>query len=258
MKITTIIIDDEQPARDELRYLLSQYHDIEVIAEAESGNKGIALIKEYAPDLVFLDIQMPGKSGFEMVAELSGQSKLPLIIFATAYENYAVKAFEKSAVDYILKPFSTKRLDLSIQRVRGMLSGKSEKELNDKLQSLLHQIQKPRPKITKLSVEKDGKIHLIPLEDIVYCSYVDNTIMISSNKESLPIYGISTMEKLADHLAGTSFFRTHRSTLVNVDWIAEFSPWFNGKYNLVMADSQRTELTVSRSRVKEFKQQLGM
>lgn len=255
MEIRTIIVDDEQPALDELRFLLSTYEDINIIAEADSASKALSLIDQLNPDLVFLDIQMPGKNGFDIVTELEKSGKLPMVIFATAYDQYAVAAFEKNAIDYILKPLSTTRLQLTIEKIRKSFKDNS---INDKIHLLLSKIEEPAPRINKLSVEKDGKIQLIPTEDIAYCYYEDNKIFVHNQSEPLPLYGIATMDKLEEHLTGTTFFRIHRAIITNLDWVSEFSPWFNGKYNIVLRDDSKTELTVSRSRVKDFKQQLGI
>jgi DNA-binding LytR/AlgR family response regulator len=259
MKIRCIIVDDEQPARDELRYLLSRYNDIDIIGEADSAGKAISLIEQSVPDLVFLDIQMPGKNGFEVISELSNMSRRPLFVFATAYDNYAVKAFEESAVDYIMKPLSEKRLDITLERIRKHFKEEksSGNSIESSLQALLSRMETPKGAV-KVSVEKNGRIQLLAPDEIVYCSYESNRILVHTRVESCAIYGVPTMDKLADHLAGLSFFRIHRSLLVNLDAIREFSPWFNGKYNLIMNDSKGSELTVSRTRVKAFKQRLGI
>lgn len=255
MSIRTILVDDEQPARDDLRYLLSPYDDIEIVGEADSASAALALIRKSIPDLVFLDIQMPGKSGFDIASELSSLPQPPIIVFATAYDNYAVEAFEKNAVDYILKPLSEKRLHLTISRIRQKMEDSS---LNDRLHNLLHTFKKPETKIAKLSVEKDGKIQLFSLDDISHCQYEENQIQVFTVDGCFALYSIPTMDRLEEHLDRTSFFRIHRATIVNLDWISEFSPWFNGKYNIVIRDADKTELTVSRLRVKEFKQRLGI
>lgn len=255
MTIRAIIVDDEQPARDELRYLLSPYEDIEIVGEAERASTALDLIRKTEPDLVFLDIQMPGKSGFDIASELSDLPQPPIFVFATAYDNYAVEAFEKNAVDYILKPLSEKRLHLTISRIRKKIQ---EDSLHDRLHDLLHNFKKPQQKIAKLSVEKDGKIQLFSLKDIIYCLYEENQIHVFTVDGAFTLYSIPTMDRLEEHLEGSTFFRIHRATIVNLDWIAEFSPWYNGKYNIVIGDADKTELTVSRLRVKEFKQRLGI
>jgi len=260
MMIRTIIVDDEQPARDELRYLLSKHNDIQIVEEADSATRAAEVIVETRPELVFLDIQMPGKNGFEVIESLKGRIPLPLVVFATAFDEYAVEAFEKSAVDYILKPFSEKRLSLTLDRVRARLDKGREKQrpdINETLQSLLLQMESGR-RHPRISVEKGGKIRLLDLDEVLYCSYESRVIVVHTVEGEFPLYGISTMDKLADHLQGTSFFRGHRSLLVNLNKIKEFSPWFHGKYHLIMDDPHHSELAISRSRVKEFKERLGL
>lgn len=257
MMIRCIIVDDEQPARDELRYLLSLFNDIEIIDDVESVGKAEELIESQSPDLVFLDIQMPGRSGFDLLKLLAKKQTMPLIVFVTAYDNYAVKAFEKSAIDYLLKPLSEKRLALTIERVKKYLQEERRDPFENKLQMLLSQIDSPK-QIVKVAVESQGRMQLLTPEEIVYCALDSGRIMVHTVNASYPLHSISTMDKLSDHLQGYSFFRAHRSLLVNLNCIREFSPWFNGKYNLKMADKMSTELMVSRSRVKEFKKQLGI
>ncbi len=257
MKITCIIVDDEQPARDELRYLLSSFNDIEIIGDVESVGKALDLINNQSPDLVFLDIQMPGRTGFDLITLLAEREQVPLVVFVTAYDNYAVKAFEKSAMDYLLKPLSEKRLALTIDRVRGALGEEKHDSIEDRLQHLLSQLE-PQKEMVKVSVENHGRMQLLSPESIVYCSYESGRIVVHTRDEEYPLHSISTMDKLTEHLLGCSFFRAHRGLLVNLNCIREFSPWFNGKYNLIMSDMKGTELVVSRSRVKEFKKRLGI
>lgn len=262
MNIRCIIVDDEAPARDELRYLLSPYSDIEVIGEADSAVKAISMIRNTEPDLVFLDIRMPGKDGFEVVKALDPSAKIPLFVFATAYDQYAVKAFEASALDYILKPLSVSRLAQTMDRIRKQLNDPTGNALQSQLASLLSHISPQGAdvgkELQKISVEKNGRMRLLSPDEIVYCSYEDDRILVHTGSESLPIYGIATMDKLDKMLCSSSFFRAHRSLLINMDFIKEFSPWFNGKYCLIMKDAHATELHVSRARVKDFKQRLGI
>lgn len=257
MKIRCLIVDDEQPARDELRYLLSSFDDVEVIGDVDSVGKATTLIEQTSPDLVFLDIQMPGRTGFDLIKMLSHKDQKTLFVFVTAYDNYAVKAFEESAIDYLLKPLSAKRLALTMERVRRYVGEEATGTLQDKLQILLSQLEGPKESV-KVSVEKNGRMQLLSPKDIVYCSYEAGRIMVHTMAEEFPLHGISTMDKLTEHLVGSLFFRAHRGILVNLDCIREFSPWFNGKYNLIMADEKGSELVVSRTRVKDFKKRLGI
>ncbi|SNY90002.1 two component transcriptional regulator, LytTR family [Cohaesibacter sp. ES.047] len=260
MTIRCVIVDDEAPARDELRYLLGSHDRIEIVGEAATAAQAIQLCLDCEPDLVFLDIQLPGEDGFEVIRAVTPQlDATPLFVFVTAYDSYAVKAFEESAVDYILKPVEEKRLATTLERASRLLADKGA-PLREQIETLLSQVTRPTSaqKHTKVSVEKNGRIRLLDPADIIYCSYEDQKIVAHTYDEVVPIYGIASMDRMEDHLDGASFFRAHRATLVNLDAIREFSPWFNGKYSLIMADQMRSELTVSRTRVKDFKHRLGL
>ena len=260
MTIRCVIVDDEAPARDELRYLLGSHDTVEIVGEAATAAQAIELCLIHEPDLVFLDIQLPGDDGFEVIRAITPQlDASPLFVFVTAYDSYAVKAFEESAVDYILKPVQEGRLATTLDRASKLLSDQGP-PLRQQIETLLSQVARPVSvqKHTKVSVEKNGRIRLLDPTDIIYCSYEDQRIVAHTYDEMVPVYGINSMDRMEEHLDGTSFFRAHRATLVNLDAIREFSPWFNGKYSLVMADQTRSELTVSRTRVKDFKHRLGL
>ena len=257
MKIKCIIIDDEQPAREELVYLLSEYDEIEIMDQADSASKAVKSIKKNRPDFIFLDIQMPGKSGFDVISEIKSMKKPPLIVFITAYNQYAVKAFEKNAIDYIMKPFSQNRLEKSLNRVKEILNLKSDSLIQKELKNLIEKTGNIK-KIKRISVEHKGKILLLNPDDIVFCRYKDKKISIHTKKNIYTLHGINTLDHLEQHLKSSSFFRSHRNTIVNFDYIKEFSPWFHGKYHLAMNDGNKTELIVTRNRVKMFKQHLGI
>ena len=263
MKIHCIVVDDEAPARDELCFLLSKYDDLVVVGEADTAKKAVQIIKKLEPQVVFLDIQMPRQDGFTVVESLQGYDDIPLFVFVTAFDNYAVKAFEANAIDYLLKPVSEKRLDLTMERIRKTLNvqGNSPNHMQTNIETILNNIipmmrqKEGRPKVV---VEKNGRMHLLSSDEIVFCRYENGHIMVHTQDETLALHSISTMDKLEQHLSGLPFFRAHRSILVNLDQIKEFSPWFNGKYCLVMKDVKGTELTVSKARVAEFKRRIGI
>ncbi|WP_316861829.1 LytTR family DNA-binding domain-containing protein [uncultured Cohaesibacter sp.] len=261
MQVRCLIVDDEKPARDELRFLLSEQESIDVVAEAESAEAAINLSRSIRPDVIFLDIQMGRQTGFDVIRTLmQEQENPPLFVFVTAFDSYAVDAFEASAVDYILKPVSEARLSTTLSRISKLMTERGD-PLKQKLEHLLAQVSnKPnmQPAHTRISVETKGRIRLVDPEEIVYFDCEDSRIIAHTKNGEMPIYGISSMDRLEDHLSGSSFFRAHRSTLVNLNAIREFSPWFNGKYSLVMTDQKRSELTISRSRVKDFKLRLGL
>ncbi len=257
MKIRCILIDDEQPAREELAYLLSKYSEIEIIAQESSASKAVKSIKLHTPDFIFLDIQMPGKNGFDVVAQIRDMTNPPLIVFITAYNQYAVDAFEKNAVDYIMKPFSQGRLEKSLNRVKEILYRTKKNLIQKELKYLLEKTAGIK-KTKRISVEHKGRILLLDSDDIVFCRYHDKKIFIHTQSKFYTLYGINTLDNLEQHLASNSFFRSHRNTILSLDQIKEFSPWFHGKYNLIMKDNDKTELVVTRTRVKIFKHLLGI
>ena len=257
MKIKCIIIDDEKPAREELAYLLSKFDEIKVMDHADSASKAVKSIKKNKPDFIFLDIQMPGKSGFDVLSEIKNMKKPPLIVFVTAFDQYAVKAFEKNAIDYIMKPFSQNRLEKSVTRVKEILSLKNDNLIHKKLENIIKQAVNIK-KTKRISVEHKGRLVLISPDDIVFCKYKDKKISICTKTNIYTLYGIKTLDHLEHHLKPNSFFRSHRNTILNFDYIKEFSPWFHGKYHLTMNDEKQTELIVTRDRVKMFKKHLGI
>jgi two-component system response regulator LytT len=258
--LKAFIVDDEAPARAELRYLLEQFPDVTVIGEAASGEEAIESIPEAEPDAVFLDIHLHDRDGVDVGQELyESMGKPPVIIFASAYEIHAVRAFETDAVDYIVKPFSEHRLEKTINRVRRLRRQSEaaqahaphlEERLNTLLQSVLAH-QQPR----RIPVEKSGKIMLIDPNDIVFATLDGRYATIYTEADQ---YATSfTLQELESRLSPHQFFRTHRAYIVNLSKTAELVPWFKGAVHLVMQDARRTEVPVSRNVVKELKKRLG-
>jgi len=257
MEIKTLIVDDEAPARDELIYLLASFPDIR-IREAQTAGKALDTIRNDSPDLVFLDIQMPGRDGFDVLRESRCLPNPPLFIFVTAYDQYAVLAFEKNAVDYLLKPISSKRLKMSIERVRDLLGRQGETDdLQPELDGLLGNMARGKP-LLRLTVEKGGRIQLIGFDDIVYCELCDKKILVHTTEQSFPCHGLTSLDEMEARVNTMQFLRINRSTIVNLNHVKEFSPWTSGKYCLILGDDASTELTLSRSRVKNFKKRLGL
>ena len=251
VRLDCMIIDDEQPARDELAYLLSSHDDIRVVGEADSVSTAVQGICRHRPDFIFLDIQMPGKNGFDLLSQIRKMDRPPLVVFITAYDQYAVKAFDAHAVDYIMKPFAPARLQLSLVRVRELIrmrQGPAERQAPGGTEM----------QIKKVPVCHRGRIRLLDPDQIVFCRYLDKSILIHTETDSFPLQGSYTMDHLAALLGSEQFFRTHRNTVVNLDKIEELSPWFHGKYIVKMQDKHATELTVTRDRARQFKQLLGI
>src|SRR5467141_2250 len=260
MPLSAVIVDDEQLARDELAYLLKNLDDVNVVAQGKNGLEAISLIREHNPDLLFLDVQMPGLDGFGVIKKLLDRKvHLPTIIFATAFDQYAVKAFEVNAVDYLLKPFDKKRVAQSIQRARAkMEAGNSPSEQLETLVRMLES-QKP-PQTSKVLIKSAGRMFLVDQKDICYASIEDGVI-------SVVTAGINgaegqsncrTLEELLDSLDPHHFWRAHRSFLVNINRIKEVVPWFKSSYQLRMDDKKQTEIPVSRAQTKRLRELFGL
>ena len=255
MLLRCIIVDDELPSLDELSHLLSGMDGVDVLACENNGKKALAKIKELGPDVVFLDIKMPGLNGFDVAKEVLTFKEPPLIVFATAYDEYAVKAFDINAIDYILKPFSRKRLTSTVQRIKQAkakgLDHSDLKEIVDRLGDRL-----PTREFVRVSVLKNGRIMLIPPEEVFFCSAHEGRSIVHIKDKSFPCP--ATLNELEKHLKADSFFRVHRSFLVNLGYIKDIVPWINGKYLITMQDDQSTEITVSRNNVKPLKKILAL
>jgi DNA-binding LytR/AlgR family response regulator len=255
--INAVIVDDEKPAREELAYLLKGFPDVSVVGQGKNGLEAVNLIKEHSPDLVFLDVKMPGLDGFGVIQRLKDRKlKLPHIVFATAFDHYAVQAFEVNAVDYILKPFDKQRIGRVIERARRMVgSGTSSTERLEELVTQLGSRSEPAP--VKLLVKAQGRLLLVDAADVVCASIADGTITISARDfEGTSNY--RTLEELVDALASDRFWRPHRSHLVNINHIKEVMPWFKSSYMLKMGDKRQTEIPVSRNQTKRLRELLKM
>jgi len=244
MPLTTLIVDDEQLARDELAYLLKSVEDVEVVAAGKNGLEAVNLIKEHTPDLVFLDVQ---------------KIPLPQVVFATAFDQYAVKAFEVNAVDYLLKPFDKKRVAQSVQRARRNLqnpratlsSEAAPQERIDALVKMLESQQTPRHKVV---LRAAGRLILIDQRDICFASIEEGTITVVVANGSEGQSNCRTLEELLDMLDPKLFWRAHRSYLVNINRIKEVVPWFKSSYQLRMDDRKQSEVPVSRSQTRRLRE----
>ncbi|OIN99392.1 MAG: DNA-binding response regulator [Desulfovibrionaceae bacterium CG1_02_65_16] len=266
MSIRALIVDDEAPARDELRYLLLAHPDVEA-EEAASAETALGRIAQGGVDLVFQDIQLPGQDGFQVLAGAQALPHPPVFVFVTAFDTHAIRAFEENAADYLLKPISPDRLAKSLDRVRKLLKNPDDTGLDSALARLLHSaggagamslVTGGAKPLARLAVEQGGRIGLIPTADIVLIEAEEKRLLAITNSERLPCHGLATLAKAVERLAGLPFFQANRAQLVNMERIAEFAPWFGGKYCVVMADPARTEVTVSRNRVRAFKESLGI
>jgi two-component system, LytTR family, response regulator LytT len=257
MPITTLIVDDEKPARDELAFLLKSFPELRLIGQGKNGTEAVAMIQEHAPELVFLDVQMPGLDGFGVIKRLiDRKAKLPHFVFATAYDNYAVQAFEVNAADYILKPFDKARLAKAVARVKKALEADASPVAQ--LELLVNQIGAGRvAQPAKLIVKTQQRLLLVDADDVIYASIADGLITVVT-KEVEGSSNCRTIEELQDSLDSERFWRPHRSYLVNINHIKEVVPWFKSSYMLKMADRRSSEIPVSRAQTRRLRELVRM
>ena len=255
MPINTIIVDDEKPARDELAFLLKGFPEINVIGQGKNGVEAVALIKENSPDLVFLDVHMPGLDGFGVLKKLVERKiKVPHVVFATAFDHYAVQAFDVNAVDYVLKPFDKARISKAIQRARKEME--TQTSAADRLEQLVTQLgagKQNSSQPAKLLVKSQQRLLLVDAEDMIFAAISDGLIsVVARDVEGSSNY--RTLEELHAALDSESFWRPHRSYLINIHHIKEVVPWFKSSYMLKMNDKKQTEVPVSRQQTKRLRE----
>jgi two-component system response regulator LytT len=264
MTLSAIIVDDEQLARDELKYLLDSAGGVDVVAQGTNGIEAVELIEEHHPDLVFLDVQMPGLDGFAVIKRLmdrAGSARdaepLPQIVFATAYDQYAVRAFDVNAVDYLLKPFDRKRVLQALERVRGRMTGNGGAG-ESQIDALLKLIGRPQasaraPQTAKLIVQAQSRLLLIDQADICFAAIDEGVIrVVTPNFEGQS--KCRTLEELLEQLDPALFWRAHRGFVVNLNHIREVVPWFKSSYQLRMDDKKQSEIPVSRAQTKRLRE----
>jgi two-component system response regulator LytT len=263
--ITALIIDDEQLAREELKYLLDSAGSVEVVAQGANGIEAVELIREYQPDLVFLDVQMPGLDGFAVLKQLiEHKDRLPQIIFATAFDQYAVRAFDVNAIDYLLKPFDKARVLQAVERARlrlqetaqpegDSLSGPGGFKLDSLIRLIEQQQQNPRVHSGKIVLQAQSRLLLIDQKDICFAS-IDEGIISVATQTNEGQSRCRTLEELLELLDPSVFWRAHRSYVVNINHIKEVVPWFKSSYQLRMDDKKQTEIPVSRAQTKRLRE----
>jgi len=250
MKIRALIADDEPLGRSLIRKLLAEDPEFECVGECADGAEALRAIRHDPPDLVFLDVQMPGLNGFEVLANL-GKQQLPAIIFVTAFDSFALKAFEARALDYLLKPVSDERFFEALNRVKTYLVDREADSMRDRLLGLVRDLNESPKYISRLAVESGGSLIFLKVSEIDWIEASGNYLSLHVGKQSYLLRGrISGVEK---NLPPDQFFRVHRSTIVNLDRIREFQPLFKGEGLIVLKDGSR--LSASRScsqRLREF------
>ena len=259
MPLRVLIVDDEPLARQELQYLLESSGEVEIVGTGSNGIEAVDLIRTHKPDVVFLDVQMPGLDGFGVMKKLlEKKTPLPQIVFATAYDRYAVRAFEVNAADYLLKPFDATRVAATIKKARERRPTQATEDTTtlklDALLRLVESAQPPtRPLTGKVVVRAQNRLLLVDQKDICFASIEDGTITVATST----VEGQSncrTLEELCDQLDPETFWRAHRSCLVNIQHIREVVPWFKSTYQLRMDDPKKTEIPVSRNQTKRLRE----
>ncbi len=250
MTITTLIVDDEQLACDELAYLLNGFPDVEIAAVGRNGLDAIKLIEDLEPDLVFLDVQMPGLDGLGVIKKLQETGAyLPHFILATAYDQYAIEAFRWQALDYLLKPIEKERLAVTIERARKLIA---EKTVAAEPEALQPANRKPSAQRSKVLVKSNNRNFIVDAQDLIYATIDDGLItVVAANIEGESNY--RTIEELQSNLDPEVFWRVHRSFLVNINRIKEVIPWFKSSFQLRMDDKKHTEIPVSRVQTKRLR-----
>ncbi|AGB19490.1 LytR/AlgR family response regulator transcription factor [Thermoanaerobacterium thermosaccharolyticum] len=252
MVLRSLIVDDEIPAIEGLKRLLEDYKNtLEVVGTATNGTEAFEKIISLKPDVVFLDIDIPKINGINVASNISSLEKVPLVIFVTAYDSYAIDAFEIGAVDYLLKPINPCRLNKAINKIAGMI------DRPDMWQNYIDNESKFFEKqFNKLPVEKFGRIRLIDFDEIVYAEAMEGKVMVKT-KNDIFEYN-DTMKNLENRLKEPLFLRVQKSFIVNLNNVVEILPWFKGTYWLIMNDDKKTKISVSKNKIKELKMILGL
>jgi two-component system, LytTR family, response regulator LytT len=258
--ISCIIVEDEGPVRDELQFILKSYSRIKIIGTFNNGIEALEFIKKNEVDLIFLDINIPGINGIAVAEELKKFVYKGVVIFVTSYEDYAIKAFELEAMDYVLKPFDERRIAKSINRVEKQFQQKDislksadEESMNTKIFEMLDEFEKQKRKIKKFPCELYGRTIFLDIDEVYFCFTLnEHTYVKTKDNEYNTMFTLSEIEEKTD------FFRIHRSFIVNIKYVKELFPLFNYHFKIVMSDNEKTEIPVSRNKVKDLKRLLGL
>lgn len=238
-----LIVDDEPLARERLRALLKGEAGLEIVGEAASGPEAVTAVRERAPDIVFLDMQMPGFDGLQVVSELPAERR-PAIVFVTAHDKFAVDAFAIHATDYLLKPFDRERLQAAVKRATDQVRARQSGELSERLESLLAEAGPTERKQERLAVKVDGRVVFLRPDEIVWAEAADNYVVLHL-ADNTRLMLRETMSALEERLGATGFARINRSAIVRLDRIKELQPTFHGDYTVVLRDGPRLPLSRS-------------
>jgi two-component system LytT family response regulator len=251
-KIRTLVVDDEPLARERLASLLEPLEDVELVGECRDGEEAVIAIHDLTPDLVFLDIQMPGMSGFDVI-DAVGTDKMPLVIFVTAYDQHALRAFQVRALDYLLKPFDRERFTDALQRARKQLERDDSGDIGRRLLALVRDLRRDPPKADRLVVKSGGRLFFLRTDEIDWVEAAGNYVRLHVGNTSHLLR--ETMTAMEARLDPEKFVRIHRCRIVNVDRIQEMQPWLNGEYAVVLRTGAR--LTLSRGYREKLQEKVG-
>ncbi len=251
-KIRTMVVDDEPVARERIVSLLQQEQDIEVVGECADGHQAVNAIQAHHPDLVFLDVQMPAVDGFGVIQQV-GADRMPPVVFVTAYDEYALRAFEVHAIDYLLKPFGRDRFQQTLQHAREHLERRRAGDLGKRLLALVQDLKPEPQKLDRLVVKSGGRVFFLRTDEIDWIEAAGNYVRLHLAEDSHLFR--ETMNNMESRLDANHFVRIHRSRIVNTDRIKELQPWFNGEYVVVLQNGAR--LTLSRGYREKLQERLG-
>jgi two-component system LytT family response regulator len=251
-RIRVLLVDDEPLAREMLREMLQGDPSVEIVGESCNGLEALEAIRAEAPDLIFLDVQMPEVGGFEVLTSL-GKEKLPYVIFVTAYDKYAVRAFEVQALDYLLKPFDQERFDVSWQRAKAQMQRDRDGGTDQRILALLEEMKAGNKYLERLVIKAGGRIYFLETREIDWIEAEGNYVSVHSARKSHLLR--ETISSLEAQLDPKKFVRIHRSSIVRLDFIQELQPWFHGEYRVILQDG--TQLTLSRNHRDKLQEALG-
>jgi two-component system LytT family response regulator len=251
-RVRALIVDDEPLARERLRMLLASEDWLQVIDQCSDGISAVAAIQKLRPDLVFLDVQMPGATGFEVI-EAIGADKMPFVVFVTAYDKYAIKAFDVHAVDYLLKPFDRDRFTQALARARQQLEQRSSGDLERRLLELVQDLKPVQQKLERFVIKSGGRVFFVRAEEIDWIEAAGNYVKLHVGPDAHLFR--ETMNALEARLNADTFYRVHRSHIVNIERVRELQPWFNGEYVVFLKDG--TRLTLSRGYREKLQEKMG-
>lgn len=252
-RIRVLLVDDESLAREMIREMLEDDSSVEIIGECVNGEEAIAAIKEHAPDLVFLDVQMPEASGFGVLENLKNGERMPHVIFVTAYDQYAVRAFEVHALDYLLKPFDRERFEASWERAKEQILKEKNGRMDERILTLLEELKAGSKYLERLVIKSAGRVFFLEAEDIDWIEAEGNYVSVHSGMKSHLLR--ETISSLESQLDPKKFRRIHRSSLVQLNKIKELQPWFHGEYRIILHCG--AELMLSRNYRENLQEALG-